>query len=200
VEPGKAFDATKVKPIDAATFRRASEELKQANIAILGDVAKAEKYLFAAFKPKGQIDLDTLVFQNVIGPIGQPAEQALYLPVNAADGKPMNALHDYVIKMTKDELPPVLGFWSITLYDTKNGWFIPNKENKYSVGQNAGYRLNADGGIEIHIAADKPTGVPPENWLPINRENQGISPMLRLYAPELAKAKTWKLPTAQLSK
>jgi len=198
LEPGKTFDSSKVAPIDAAAFRQASEELKQENIAILGDVSKAEGFLFRAFKPKGQIDLDTLVFQNVIGPIGQPADQALYLPVNAADYKPMNALHDYVIKMTKDELPPALGFWSVTLYDTKNGWFIPNKENKYSVGQNAGYRLNADGGIEIHIATDKPTGVPPENWLPINRADQGISPMLRLYAPDLAKAKTWKLPKAQL--
>jgi len=198
VEPGKTYDAAKVTPIDGATFRQASEELKQANIAILGDLRKAEEYLFRAFKPKGQIDLDTLVFQNVIGPIGQPADQALYLPVNAADDKPMNALHNYIIKMTKDELPPALGFWSVTLYDTKNGWFIPNKENKYSVGQNAGYKLNADGGIEIHIAADKPTGVPPENWLPINREDQGISPMLRLYAPDLAKAKTWKAPKAQL--
>jgi hypothetical protein len=198
VEPGKTYDAARVTPIDAAAFRQSSEELKQANIAILGDPGKAEEYLFRAFKSKGQIDLDTLVFQNVIGPIGQPADQALYLPVNAADYKPMNALHDYVIKMTKDELPPALGFWSVTLYDTKNGWFIPNKENKYSVGQNAGYRLNADGGIEIHIATDKPTGVPPENWLPINRADQGISPMLRLYAPDLAKAKTWKLPKAQL--
>jgi hypothetical protein len=78
------------------------------------------------------------VFQNVIGPIGQPADEALYLPVNAADGKPMNAESDYVIKMTKEGLPPALGFWSVTLYDTKNGWFIPNKEDKYSVGQNAG--------------------------------------------------------------
>jgi hypothetical protein len=198
VEPGKTYDAAKVTPIDGATFRQASEELKQANIAILGDLAKAEEYLFRAFKPKGQIDLDTLVFQNVIGPIGQPADQALYLPVNAADDKPMNALNNYIIRMTKDDLPPALGFWSVTLYDTKNGWFIPNKENKYSVGQNAGYKLNADGGIEIHIAANKPAGVPPENWLPINREDQGISPMLRLYAPDLAKAKTWKAPKAQL--
>ena len=156
-------------------------------------------FLFRAFKSKGHIDLDTLVFQNVIGPIGQPADEALYLPVNAADGKPMNAENDYVIKMTKEGLPPALGFWSVTLYDTKNGWFIPNKEDKYSVGQNAGYKLNAEGGIEIFIAAKKPPGVPPENWLPINREKQGISPMLRLYAPDLSKAKTWKLPEAQLA-
>ncbi|WP_441254299.1 DUF1214 domain-containing protein [Bradyrhizobium sp. 613_E4_N2_2] len=198
VEPGKTYDAAKVTPIDGATFRQVSEEVKQANIAILGDQRKAEEFLFRAFKPKGHMDLATLVFQNVIGPIGQPADEALYLPVNPADNKPMNALHDYVIKMTKDELPPALAFWSVTLYDTKNGWFIPNKENKYSVGQNAGYKLNADGGIEIHIAANKPDGVPPENWLPINREDQGISPMLRLYQPDLAKATTWKPPKAQL--
>jgi hypothetical protein len=199
LEPGKTYDAAKLAPIDATAFRQASEELKQENIKILADVSKAEGFLFRAFKSKGHIDLDTLVFQNVIGPIGQPADEALYLPVNSTDRKPMNAMNNYVIKMTKEELPPALGFWSITLYDTKNGWFIPNKEDKYSVGQNAGYKLNADGSIEIVIAADKPPGVPPENWLPINREDQGISPMLRLYAPELSKAKTWKLPEAQLA-
>jgi hypothetical protein len=139
------------------------------------------------------------VFQNVIGPIGAPADEALYLPVNAADDKPMNALNDYVIKMTKEELPPALGFWSVTLDDTKNGWFIPNNENKYSVGQNAGYKLNADGGIEILIAANKLAGVLPEDWLPINREDQSISPVLRLYARDLAKAKICKVPKAQLA-
>jgi hypothetical protein len=199
LEPGKTFDSAKVAPIDATAFRQASEELKQDNIEILGNMSEAEGLLFRAFKSKGHIDLDTLVFQNVIGPIGQPADEALYLPVNAADGKPMNAENDYVIRMTKEELPPALGFWSVTLYDTKNGWFIPNKGNKYSVGRNAGYKLNTKGGIEIFIAANKPPGVPPENWLPINRENQGISPMLRLYAPDLSKAKTWKLPEAQLA-
>jgi hypothetical protein len=45
----------------------------------------------------------------------------------------------------------------------------------------------------------EPAGVPPENWLPINREDQGISLMLRLYAPDLAKAKTWKASKAQLA-
>jgi hypothetical protein len=134
----------------------------------------------------------------VIGPIGQPADEALYLPTNAADGKPMNALHDYMIRMTKEGLPPALAFWSVTLYDTKRLVHTQQGEHKYSVGQNAGYKLNADGGIEIHIAANKPSNVPPENWLPIIREDQGISPMLRLYAPDLGKAKAWKIPKAQL--
>ncbi len=33
-----------------------------------------------------------------------------------------------------------------------------NKDKKYSVGQNAGMKLNASGGIEIHIAAEQSEG------------------------------------------
>jgi hypothetical protein len=132
----------------------------------------------------------------VIGPIGLPAAEAMYPPVSGADGKPMNALHDYVIKMTKDELPPAGAFWSVTLYDSKNGFFIPNDQNKYSVGENAGFKLNADGGIEIHVAAVKPAGVPDENWLPINRGDEGIDLSLRVYVPDLEKMKTWTPPKA----
>jgi len=36
---------------------------------------------------------------------------------------------------------------------------------KYSVGENAGMKLNAEGGIEIYVAAEKPKGAPEENWL-----------------------------------
>ena len=61
-------------------------------------------------------------------------------------------------------------------------------------------KLNKDGGIEIHIAAEKPAGVPDENWLPINRGNEGIDLSLRIYAPDLEKMKTWKAPSAVLVK
>jgi hypothetical protein len=109
----------------------------------------------------------------------------------------MNAQHDYVIRMTREELPPAIAFWSATLYDTKQGFFIPNKEKKYSVGQNAGMRLNALGGIEIQIAAEQPKGVPAENWLPITREDLGIDVIMRVYVPDLERMKTWKAPRAE---
>jgi hypothetical protein len=59
-----------------------------------------------------------------------------------ADGAPMNAVNDYVIRMPRNELPPANAFWSFTLYDAINGFFIPNKHQKYSVGENAGMKLN----------------------------------------------------------
>ena len=82
----------------------------------------------------------------------------MYPGVTTTDGKPMNAQHDYVVRMSKDSLPPAIAFWSLTLYDAKQGFFIPNKENKYSVGENDGMKLDASGGIEVHVAAEQPRG------------------------------------------
>ena len=87
---------------------------------------------------------------------------------------------------------------SLTFYDTKEGFFIPNKEKKCSVGQNAGMKLNAESGIEIHVAAEQPKGVPAENWLPITREDLGIGLIMRVYQPDLEKMKTWKAPKAEM--
>ena len=196
VEPGKAWDAAKAAKIDGAMFRQVAEEVQQANLAIAGDSARYDLFTTRMFQPKGKIDLDTLVLQSVFGPNGQPAAEAMYPSVTAAHGKPMNELHDYVVRITKDALPPATAFWSLTLYDTKNGFFIPNPQKKYSVGENAGFKLNEEGGIEIHVAAQKPAGVPDENWLPINRGDEGLDIRLRVYAPALEKMKTWKTPHA----
>ncbi len=111
----------------------------------------------------------------------------------------MNAMHDYVIRMDAKSLPPANAFWSLTLSDTENGFFIPNDSRKYSVGENAGMKLNAEGGIDIHVAAKKPDGVPPENWLPVNRGDYGIDLIMRIYAPDLGRYKTWSPPRAERS-
>jgi hypothetical protein len=112
----------------------------------------------------------------------------------------MVAQNDYVLRMSKDELPPSTAFWSLTLYDMKNGFFIPNDRKKYSVGENAGFKLEDDGSIEIYISAEKPEGVPEENWLPINREDIEINAMFRIYVPDAEKMKTWKTPQFEIVK
>ena len=196
IAPGNEWDPAKAAHIDSEQFRQVAKEVQKANMAIWLDAAKSAPYLLRLFRPKGKTDLDTLVLQSVVGPIGNPADEAVYPPVVTADGKPMSALHDYVIKMSKADLPPAKAFWSVTLYDAKNGFFIPNPAKKYSVGENAGYKLNDDGGIEIHVAAEKPANIPAENWLPINRGDEGLDIIMRVYVPDLERYKTWNPPKA----
>ena len=58
-------------------------------------------------------------------------------------------------------------------------------------------KLNEDGGIEIHIAAEQPQGVTDENWLPINRQDEALDVVMRIYAPDLEKMESWKTPMAE---
>jgi hypothetical protein len=51
---------------------------------------------------------------------------------------------------------------STTLYDTDNGFVMPNDRKKYSVGENGRMKLNDEHGIEVYVAAEKPEGVPEE--------------------------------------
>jgi hypothetical protein len=197
IEPGKQYDPGTVGPIDGKRFRAVAEQVAAKNLALMGQADATAKLKSYWFEPKGKTNLDALVATSVIGPIGLPAAEAEYPAATTTDGKKLNAMHDYIIRMTKEQLPPAKAFWSVTLYDLKNGFFIPNDRKKYSVGDNAGMKLNKDGGIEIYIAAKKPDGVPDENWLPINRKDEDLSINLRIYVPDMEKMTNWKVPTAE---
>jgi len=197
VEPGKAFDRNKAVGIDGKRFRSIAEKVQKSEFALAMDPAVTAEHGLSLFKTKGKITQKLLLMQSVIGPIGLPATEAVYPPVATKDGQPMNEQHDYVIRMTKDQLPPAKAFWSMTLYDSANGFFIPNDRKKYSVGENGGMKLNADGGIDVYVAAEKPKSVPDENWLPINRKDENLDVILRIYMPDLEKFKTWNAPKAE---
>ncbi len=197
VVPGKAWDADSAASIDGERFRQASKDVQQEQLGKLADPDYMAAKQPLIFQPKGETTLAALIGVSVVGPIGIPQEEAVYPQVLSADGKPINAQYDYVVRMSPAEMPPAGAFWSLTLYDRENGFFIPNERKKYSVGKNGGMKLDDDGGIAIYIAAEQPDGVPEKNWLPIPREDLDLSLQLRLYEPELEKMKTWKAPVAE---
>ncbi len=145
VVPGQAFEPDGITKLDGARFREVAVRVEAEQMAKADRLAAST----GLFKVKGEIDLDLLLFQSVFGPIGQPAAEAVYAAIETTDAKPMNEQHDYVTRMAADELPLAEAFWSLILYDTENGFFIPNDRKKYSVGENGGMKLDEDGGIAI---------------------------------------------------
>jgi hypothetical protein len=196
VEPGIAFDPENVGRVDGAQLADVARRVQQ-EATTTWNRPDGNPFLEQVVLPKGQMTLDAMVIQSAFGPIGLPAHQAVYRGISTADGQPMNAMYDYVLRMAAEELPPARAFWSATLYDLENGFFIPNERKKYSVGENAGFKLDADGGIKIHIAAEQPEGVPIENWLPINRQDQGLDMVMLIYDPELDRLKSWQVPAVE---
>ncbi len=197
VRPGTSYDPATAKKIDGERFRAAAARIQEEYLAQLTDEGMLTKLAPLIFRPKGETTLEAIVAVSVVGPIGLPRVEAFYPAVGTTDGSAMNAQHDYVIRIAKDELPPAKAFWSLTLYDRQNGFFIPNDRKKYSVGQNGGMKLDNSGGIEIHVAAERPEGVPEENWLPITREDLDLDIVLRVYVPDLQRLESWSPPKAK---
>lgn len=152
------------------------------------------------FLPKGEGNkLRSMAVVSAIGPIGMPFTEATYPGISAAGGASLNSDNHYVIGLSADQLKAANAFWSITIYDGENGWLIPNEFKKYSVGPNAGMRLSADGGIDIHVSPKRPAGVPVENWLPSGEVKQDLDVVMRIYGTNVEVMETWEAPVAELA-
>jgi hypothetical protein len=101
VEPGKKYDPGQTAGIDGKQLKKIEAEVTKKQVATWSDPKKAGPYLTKLFQPKGHMDIDSMVLQSAVGPLGQPADQAMYPGVGTSDGKQMNAQHDYVIRMTR---------------------------------------------------------------------------------------------------
>jgi Protein of unknown function (DUF1214) len=65
----------------------------------------------------------------------------------------------------KGELPPVRGFWSLTMYDA-NYFFVSNPINRYSISARQSLKTNSDGSTDPYIQKDSPGPDLESNWLP----------------------------------
>ena len=86
----------------------------------------------------------------------------------------------------KGQLPPVKGFWSLTLYN-QHHFFAPNAIGRYSLGtKNKDLQTSADGSLTIHVSASAPADAAARaNWLPAPKGKE-FSLYIRAYWPEAA--------------
>ncbi|MFO1130891.1 MAG: DUF1254 domain-containing protein [Hyphomicrobiales bacterium] len=89
--------------------------------------------------------------------------------------------HQYVMRFPKGKLPPVKGFWSLTMYDEQM-FFVANPINRYSMSIRTNPVFDADGGLTIYIQHDSPGKDKEANWLPAPKGKFHL--MLRLYWPD----------------
>ncbi|MNL35897.1 hypothetical protein D3C87_1579560 [compost metagenome] len=78
-------------------------------------------------------------------------------------------------------MPPVRGFWSITMYD-ENYFFVDNPLNRYSISARVSPKANADGSTQIYIQNESPGKDKENNWLPAPKGKFIL--MMRLYWPD----------------
>jgi hypothetical protein len=127
-------------------------------------------------------------------------DDAFYLSsFNSGDGEKYSSDKKYVLHFNKDEIPPINGFWSLTMYNDK-ALLAANPINRYNLGSLSDPPLitNPDGSIDIYIQRDSPDPAGTPNWLPAPASG-GFSLTLRLYWPqESVLDKSWASPAVQL--
>ncbi|MFJ2931439.1 DUF1254 domain-containing protein [Streptomyces sp. NPDC087219] len=98
-----------------------------------------------------------------------------------ADGRPLDGAHTYVLHFDAGEIPPVDGFWSLTMMNERQ-LFADNPLNRYAIGDRSGMRTNPDGSLDIYVQHDNPGPDRESNWLPAPAGSFNV--FLRLYWPQ----------------
>jgi hypothetical protein len=115
-----------------------------------------------------------------------------------SDGAKLSSDNKYLVHFNENEIPPVNGFWSLSLYNDKI-LFAANPINRYCLGSLSDPPLikNPDGSIDIYIQRDSPDAAKMPNWLPAPSSGD-FSLTLRLYWPQQPVLdKTWVPPAVQ---
>jgi len=98
----------------------------------------------------------------------------------------------------KGQLPPVDGFWPVTMFDP-NYFFVANPINRYSISPRQNRKTNTDGSTDLYIQNQTPGADKEPNWLPAPTGKFIL--MLRMYWPNEDPPSiidgTWKPPAAK---
>lgn len=203
IKPGKRFDFDKLDPA-----------MQQA----LKDVPKLgfEK-IMAHFKVAGE-DINGWVFTTKTGLYGTDyIQRALVTAIGLGANRPQDAVYPtsevdaqgqaysganrYVMHFPKGQMPPVNGFYSLTMYDA-DYFFYGNELNRYTLSARNDLKKNADGSVDFYVQHENPGPDKESNWLPAPSGKFIL--MLRLYWPTETPPSiidgTWKIPAVQIVK
>lgn len=182
---GKAFAAEELDPATARGLRQGIEAGKEAI-----EKAVFEGRQFAggwALPPKGIGNFGSdYLFRAVVAARGLgalPAEEAVYFTTGADhEQRALHGGHKYLFKLEKDQLPPVKGFWSLTMYNLPSRRLVENPLGRYAIGDRThGLKPGPDGSITIYIQREPPGGDKNSNWLPT--PEGAFELVLRAYVP-----------------
>jgi hypothetical protein len=196
---GKDFDASKldadfVKRIPQVAFDRIMLQFKVGKSIrnINGWMYDSEAGVYGA-------DYLNRAFVTAIGLGANRIQEAVYpTSLKDAEGKAYDGASKYVVHFPKGQLPPVRGFWSITMYDA-NYFFVANLINRYSISARQNLKANPDGSIDLYIQNQSPGADKESNWLPAPKDKFIL--MLRMYWPSEKSPSiingTWKPPVVK---
>lgn len=188
IVPGSDFDIAKVDPTVAQALTKAAK-------AALPQIAGWERQGVAAgdwrlengwvtTTKTGPYGTDYIqrALVAMIGLYANLAQDSVYPVSNGPElGQQYSGANRYVMHFAKGEMPPVNGFWSITMYDAQY-FFVDNPLKRYNVSSRSKFKTNADGSVDVYIQNQSPGKENESNWLPAPADRFIL--ILRMYWPK----------------
>jgi hypothetical protein len=200
IVPGNDFDAGKLDP----AARKALEHVPEAGVEMIaghmkhaGKIINGWVYPF----PGGQYGTEYLQRATItFFGLGCNRTKDAFYPTSESDvhGKPYDGVNRYTLTFPKGQLPPVDGFWSLTMYDGSY-FFVENPLNRYTLSARNKLQANDDGSVTLYLQSKSPGQEKESNWLPAPRGKFVL--MMRLYWPKEGDPSilngSWKPPAVK---
>jgi len=194
IVPGQDFDIATLDPAVAQGLQNVPQAGVEKIMAHFKSAGRVENGW--VFSTKTGVYGTDYLQRALIAAIGLGAnrpQDAIYpTSEESANGKPYDGANRYVIHFNKGEMPPVNGFWSLTMYDA-DYFFVQNPLNRYALSSRSKFKTNKDGSVDLYIQNTSPGKGQESNWLPSPAGKFIL--MFRFYWPREAIIDgTWKLP------
>ena len=196
---GQDFDATKfnadfIKRVPQVAFDRIMLQFK-----VNKEVKDVNGFGYTTKTGLYGTDYFMRALVTAIGLGANRPQDAIYpTSLKDAHGESYDGANKYVMRFKKGEMPPVDGFWSLTMYDA-NYFFVANPINRYSISARQNLKTNADGSTDLYIQNQSPGADKESNWLPAPAGKFIL--MLRMYWPKEKDPSiidgSWKIPAVR---
>jgi len=202
IVPGEDFDASKLESPVARGLAAAPEPAQEKVMdwmkegIVAGDLELEDGWLFTTRTGVYGTNYRQRAFITAIGLGANRPQDAVY-PTSEGPGVLGNydGAKRYVMRFEKGRLPPVNGFWSLTMYDAEY-FFVENPLNRYTLSQRNALVANPDGSIDLYVQHESPGKDKESNWLPA--PSGPFILMMRLYWPREEPPSlldgTWSIP------
>jgi hypothetical protein len=194
--PGEDFDASKLR----ADFAKRIPEIAFDRIMLQFKINKEVKDINGwGYTTKTGLYGTDYLMRALVTAIGlganRPQDAVYPTSLKDAEDRAYDGADKYVMHLAKGELPPVEGFWSVTMYNA-GYFFVANPINRYSISPRQNLKSNPDGSVDLYIQKDSPGADKESNWLPAPAGKFLL--MLRMYwpdenAPSILDG-TWTIP------
>ncbi len=193
---GRDFDATKLN----ADFVKRIPEIAFDRVMLQFKVNKAVKNVNGwGYTTKTGLYGTDYFMRALVTAIGlganRPQDAVYPTSLKDADGNAYDGTKKYVMRFAKGQLPPVQGFWSVTMYDSSY-FLVASPINRYSISARQKLKSNPDGSVDLYIQNDSPGADKEPNWLPSPAGKFVL--MLRMYWPNEKDPSiidgSWKIP------